>query len=53
MSRALGFKESYEIQKRLHYCRHLIGASDVESVVEWLFENGYDVVKLHEEHKEG
>jgi len=44
--RALGFENSYEVQQKLHKYRHLINADDVETVVRWLFENGYDIVKL-------
>ena len=47
MERALGFKEPYDIQMKLHKYRHLINADDVVTVCEWLFENGYDVVKLN------
>ena len=47
MERALGFKEPYDIQMKLHNYRHLINADDVVTVCEWLFENGYDVVKLN------
>ena len=47
MPRALGFENTYEIQNKLHKYRHLINASDVVTVCEWLFENGYDVVKLN------
>jgi hypothetical protein len=45
MSKALGFKEPYYGQNALHNVRHLINWSDVETVVGWLFENGYDVTK--------
>jgi hypothetical protein len=46
MPRALGFKRAFDIQCKLGGYSHLINASDVENVVEWLFEQGYDVVKL-------
>ena len=48
MPRALGFQNTYEIQNKIHKYRHLINADDVVSVCEWLFENGYDVVKLND-----
>lgn len=47
MPRALGFENTNEIQNKLHKYSHLINASDVVTVCEWLFENGYDVVKLN------
>ena len=45
MERALGFKNSAEIQSKLQDYRHLINAADVVTVCEWLFENGYDIIK--------
>lgn len=47
MERSLGFKEPYDIQMKLHKYSHLINADDVLTVCKWLFENGYDVVKLN------
>ena len=47
MPRALGFKNTYEIQNKLNKYSHLINANDIVTVCEWLFENGYDVVKLN------
>ncbi len=46
MERALGYENSYELNCAIHKYRHRINASDVNTVIEWLFENGYDVVKL-------
>ncbi len=47
--RALGFKHSTDIQQSLQGYNHLINAGHVETVVKWLFNNGYDVVKLNED----
>lgn len=46
MSRALGFPHPSDGQSELGNYRNRINFSDVETVCEWLFENGYDVVKL-------
>ena len=51
MSRALGFNEPYDGQQKLHGYSHLINFSDVETVAEWLFENGFDIVKLRNKTK--
>lgn len=42
--RALGFPHCSDIQLKVP--SHLITALDVETVVLWLFEQGYDIVKL-------
>ena len=47
VERALGFDSAYELQCKLHKYAHLINAYDVVTVCKWLFENGYDVVKLN------
>ena len=49
-SRALGFKEPYDGTCAIVNYRHIINFSDVETVVKWLFEEGYDVVKLREKN---
>lgn len=46
MSRALGFEHPYNGQSSLGGYNHLINFSDVENVAAWLFDNGYDIVKL-------
>jgi hypothetical protein len=46
LPRALGFESGYHGQLELHHVRHYMNFSDVEHVVQWLFENGYDVIKL-------
>ena len=43
--KALGFKDKYEIQCKLFGYSHLVNASDVVTVCEWLFKNGYDIIK--------
>jgi hypothetical protein len=50
MSRALGFSGPYYGQQKLHGFNHLINFSDVETVARWLFENGYDIVKLRDKN---
>ena len=50
MCRALGFSEPFYGQCALRGYSHLINFSDVESVAEWLFENGYDIVKLRDKN---
>ena len=47
MPRALGFANSYELQNKLWDYKHLINADHVEYVCEWLFKNGYDIIKLN------
>jgi len=44
MPRALGFKDSCELQSKLHKFNHLINAEDVETVCKWLFEQGFDII---------
>ena len=48
MPRALGFKNSYDITCAIHKYKHLFHSGDVEYVAKWLFENGYDIIKLKE-----
>lgn len=47
MSKALGFNEPCDGQRRLHSdgFSHIINFGDVENVCEWLFKNGFDVIK--------
>lgn len=45
IARALGFQRGYDIQQSLHRVSHLITASDVETVVKWLLNSGYDIIK--------
>lgn len=51
MPRALGFKDEFEMQCKLTGYSHLINASDVVTVCEWLFKNGYDIIKQNENEK--
>ena len=51
MSRALGFEHPSDGQSAIHKYRSLINFSDVETVCEWLFENGYDIVKKKKKRK--
>lgn len=44
--RAIGFKDMYSIQQSLHGYNHMINATHVKIVTEWLFNNGYDIIKL-------
>lgn len=47
VERALGFKSGYDVQTNLGSgYSHRINAGDVEAVVNWLFEQGFDIVKL-------
>ncbi len=47
MARALGFDSEYEIGVSLNNgYRHLIHTGSVINTAKWLFENGYDIVKL-------
>ena len=48
--RALGFSEPFYGQCKLNGYNHLINFGDVETVAKWLFENGYDIVKLRDKN---
>jgi hypothetical protein len=43
--RAIGFKTSYDVNVAIRKYRHCINSGDVETVVKWLFESGYDIIK--------
>jgi hypothetical protein len=49
--RALGFENSFKMGQNLHGYRHLINTSDIEYVVLWLFENGYDITMQKDDPK--
>ena len=46
IAKAFGFSEDYYAQISLQGISHLINWSDVEEVVKYLFDNGYDVIKI-------
>lgn len=47
MFKALGFKHAYDVQLSLTVqgFNHVLNASDVQYVLQWLFKTGYDVVR--------
>lgn len=45
VSRALGFKEPYDGTCAIRSVKHKIHFGDVETVVKWLFDNGYDIIE--------
>lgn len=47
ITKALGFEHESDGQRALGGDSHYINWRDVEHVVDWLFRNGYDVVKLN------
>lgn len=45
LPKSLGFESGYDVQQNMHHVRHIINARDVENVVKWLFDQGFDVVR--------